>query len=205
MSPEALSAGPLTWQRLLLTGVGGQGVLSLGRWLGDTAHARGLAVSVRQVHGMSQRGGSVYSSVVIGGARSPEIPDGMADVLVSLEPMEGARVLDKVSKRTTAFVNTRPIVPGSLLSSGRPYPPLESLLGPLAETAGSLVAVDATGLAEQAGSYRATNVVMLGMLAGAELLPFPGDDLLETILSSGLPAFTEINRRAFELGQQHAG
>jgi len=188
------------WLRILVAGVGGQGVLSAGRWIGDAAHGQGLSVVVRQVHGMSQRGGSVHCSVVIGGARSPEIPDGMADVLLALEPMEGARVLAKVSRRTVALVNTRPVVPGSLQSTGRPYPALSSLLGPIEETAKSLVAVDASALAEQVGSPRSVNVVMLGMLAGSGCLHLPGDCLIGTIVGGGIPAFAEANRRAFQLG-----
>jgi indolepyruvate ferredoxin oxidoreductase beta subunit len=189
------------WRRILFAGVGGQGVLSAGRWLGDAAHACGIPVVVGQIHGLSQRGGSVHSSVAIGGARDPEIPDGMADLLVALEPMEGARALPKVSNRTSAVVNTRPILPTSLQSAQRPYPPLAALLDPLREATGSLVAVDATSLAESAGSARALNVVMLGMVAGLDLLPFEGRRVLEVILDQGLPAFADVNRRAFELGE----
>jgi indolepyruvate ferredoxin oxidoreductase beta subunit len=189
------------WRRILFAGVGGQGVLSAGRWVGDTAHACGLPVVVGQIHGLSQRGGSVHSAVAIGGARDPEIPDGMADVLLALEPMEGARALTKVSKRTAAVVNTRAILPGSLQSMQRPYPPLDALLGPLREAAGSLVALDATSLAEQAGSPRSLNVVMLGMLAGLDLLPCDGRRLLEVILSHSLKGLAEVNRTAFEAGQ----
>ena len=189
------------WRRILLAGVGGQGVLSAGRWVGDTAHACGLPVVVGQIHGLSQRGGSVHSAVAIGGARDPEIPDGMADVLVALEPMEGARALSKVSKRTAVLVNTRPILPGSLQSMQRPYPPLAALLDPLREAAGSLRVLDATSLAEEAGSSRSLNVVMLGMLAGLGLLPFDGRRLLDVILSHSLKGFAEVNRAAFEAGE----
>jgi indolepyruvate ferredoxin oxidoreductase beta subunit len=188
--------------RALIAGVGGQGVLSAGRWLGEAAFACGLPVSVQQVHGLSQRGGAVQAALAIGGARSPEIGDGMADLLVALEPMEGTRALAKLSSRTTALVNTRPLLPASLQSAGRPYPPLPSLLAPIEEAAGSLTAVDATALAEQAGSPRSVNVVMLGLLAGTGLLPFAGEALLEVILASGAATFGEVNRRAFQLGEE---
>jgi indolepyruvate ferredoxin oxidoreductase beta subunit len=191
-----------TRRRILFAGVGGQGVLSAGRWVGDAAHACGLPVVIGQIHGLSQRGGSVHASVAIGGARDPEIPDGGADVLVALEPMEGARALSKVSKRTVALVNTRPILPTSLQSTGRPYPPLSALLDPLGDAAGSVVAVDATSLATKAGSARCLNVAMLGMLAGADLLSFPGERLLETIQANALPGFAEVNRKAFQLGEK---
>jgi indolepyruvate ferredoxin oxidoreductase beta subunit len=190
------------WRRILLVGIGGQGVLSAGRWLAEAASACGVPVVVGQIHGLSQRGGSVQAPVALGGARSWEIPDGMADALVALEPMEATRVLNKVSRRTTAIVNTRPIVPISLQSSGRPYPPLTSLLGPLEEAAGSFTAMDATSLAAAAGSHRALNVVMLGMLAAAELLPFPGRRLLDVISEAGIPGLAEANRNAFRLGEE---
>jgi indolepyruvate ferredoxin oxidoreductase beta subunit len=188
--------------RILITGVGGQGVLSAGRWLGEAAATNGFSMAVSELHGMSQRGGSVRSEVGIGGMRSPEIADGMADVLVAFEPMEAARALSKLSKRTTAFVNTRPLLPSSLQSTGRPYPPLSSLLGPIGEVVGSLATVDATSLAERAGSSRSLNVVMLGMLAGSELLSLPSDGILDAIVSNALPAFVEINRDAFRLGAE---
>jgi len=190
------------WRRILLVGIGGQGVLSAGRWIGDAATACGVPVVVGQIHGLSQRGGSVQAPIALGGARSWEIPDGSADALVALEPMEGARALNKVSGRTTVIVNTRPIVPISLQSAGRPYPPLTSLLGPLEETAGSFTATDATSLAAAAGSHRALNVVMLGMLAAAGLLPFPGGRLLDVISDAGIPGLAEIDRDAFRMGEE---
>jgi len=188
--------------RILITGVGGQGVLSAGRWLGEAAETHGLSMAVSELHGMSQRGGSVQSEVAIGGMRSPEIADGMADVLIALEPMEAARALSKVSKRTAVFVNTRPLLPSSLQSSGRPYPPLSSLLGPIGERAGSLATADATSLAEQAGSPRSLNVVMLGMLAGSGLLSLTSDAILTAIVTNALPAFVKINSNAFRLGAE---
>jgi indolepyruvate ferredoxin oxidoreductase beta subunit len=188
------------WLRILFAGVGGQGVLSAGRWVGDAAAGSGIAVAIGQIHGMSQRGGSVQASVVLGGARSPEIPRGMADVLVAFEPMEGARALDRISQRTTAIINTRHLLPVSLQAAGRPYPPLASLVDPVKESAGKVIALDATAIAEEAGSPRALNVVALGMLAATGLLPFAPDVLLKAILGAGLPAFAEVNRSAFELG-----
>jgi len=186
--------------RILITGVGGQGVLSAGRWLGEAAEAHGFSMAVSELHGMSQRGGSVQSEVAIGGMRSPEIADGMADVLIALEPMEAARALPKVSSRTVAFVNTRPLLPSSLQNTGRPYPPLSSLLEPIAKNVGSLATADATSLAEQAGSPRSLNVVMLGMLAGSGFLSLPSDGILAAIVTDALPAFARINRNAFRLG-----
>jgi indolepyruvate ferredoxin oxidoreductase beta subunit len=190
------------WLRILFTGVGGQGVLSAGRWLGDAAAAHGMEVVIGQIHGMSQRGGSVQATVALGGARSPEIPNGMADVLIALEPMEAARALAKISKRTTALVNTRPLLPGSLQATGRPYPPLSALLDPIDEAAGRAIVLDASALAESAGSPRSLNVVTLGMLAGTGLLPIPAELLLNTILGTGMSAFAEVNKCAFRLGAE---
>jgi indolepyruvate ferredoxin oxidoreductase beta subunit len=116
--------------------------------------------------------------------------------------MEAARVLAKVASRTVVLVNTCPLLPASLQSRGLPYPSLEELLGPVDKLAGTVMRVDATGLAEKAGSHRALNVVMLGLLAGADLLPFAGSHLLDVVLTTGLPAFREVNRRAFEIGAE---
>ena len=190
------------WRRILLVGIGGQGVLSAGRWIGEAATACGVPVVVGQIHGLSQRGGSVQAPIALGGAGSWEIPDGSADALVAFEPMEGARALNKVSSRTTAIVNTRPILPISLQSAGRLYPPLSSLLGPLEEAAGSFTATDATSLAVAAGSHRALNVVMLGMLAASNLLPFPGERLLDVISGAGIPGLAEVDPDAFRMGEE---
>jgi indolepyruvate ferredoxin oxidoreductase beta subunit len=190
------------WKRVLFAGVGGQGVLLAGRCVGDAAVANGLEAVVGQVHGMSQRGGAVQAAVAIGGARSWEVPNGMADALVGLEPLELARALVKVSKRTTVIANTRPVLPASLQSAGTPYPPLASLLGPVGEAAGALTAVDASALASQAGSPRSLNVVMLGMLAATGVLPFPGESLQEAVLAVAGPGLERIHREAFRLGRE---
>ena len=192
------------WTRILLAGVGGQGVLSAARWIADAAFGEGLPVVAGQVHGLAQRGGSVRATVVIGGARSWEIPDGGADLFVSLEPMEALRALPKLSARTWACVNTRPILPVSLQSTSRPYPALETLLGPIREAAGSLRAMDATAMAESVGAPRSLNVLMLGMLAGSGRLPIPSEKLLQTIVETGISAFAEVNRRAFRRGVEAA-
>lgn len=192
------------WTRVLLVGVGGQGVLSAGRWLAEAAFRGGLPVVAGQVHGLAQRGGSVRTTVVVGGARSWQIPDGGADLLVALEPMEAARALPKLSAKTVAIVNTRPVLPVSLQSAGRPYPPLPSLLDPIREVVGSLVAIDATALAEAAGTPRSLNVLMLGMAAASGRSPVSPEDLVESIVAGGIPAFAEVNRRAFSLGTEAA-
>ena len=127
--------------------------------------------------------------------------NGLADVLVGLEPLEVARALVKVSKRTTVIANTRPVLPVSLQSAGTPYPPLASLLGPVGEAAGTLTAVDASALASRAGSPRSLNVVMLGMLEGTGVLPFPGESLLEALLAVAGPGLERIHREAFRLGR----
>ncbi len=188
--------------RILIAGVGGQGVLSAGRWVADAAFAAGFETVAGQVHGLAQRGGSVRASVVIGPARSWEIPAGGADVLLGLEPLEAVRALPYVSACTRAFTSVHPIPPASLQSRGLPYPDLDALLEPLRAAAGSLLTLDAFALAGEAGSLRSVNVVMLGVLAGSGLLPFPGEALLDTMIGAGVPALAEVNRKAFGLGRE---
>jgi len=120
-----------------------------------------------------------------------------AGYLKPMSPSNRNRICD-LYPRWSCYIQ---ILPGSLQSSGRPYPPLSSLLGPLREAAGSVLTTDATSLAERAGSPRALNVVMLGMLAASGSLPFPGGRILDVILEAAPPALVEVHRDAFRLGE----
>lgn len=187
---------------IFLTGVGGQGSLTASRLLGEAALAAGLNVLVGEIHGMAQRGGVVESSVRIGDVHGAMISDGGADVLLGFEPVETVRALAKAGPDTLVVSNTRPVVPFSVsLKSGR-YPPLEELLGAVRAVTKHLLALDAAAMAQQAGSGRAVNSVMLGVLAGTGRLPFPAHLLLEAILQAVPAKQAEANRRAFAAGEE---
>ena len=185
--------------KLLLVGVGGQGVLTAARVLGDAAYAAGVGAVVGQLHGMSQRGGSVECSVLFGSGDSSFLV-GDADVLLAFEPLEAARALPHVGPETVVIVNRGTIVPFQLTFRGEGYPSVDGIFETLRARGAVVYGVDGPGLVAQIGVGRTLNVVMLGALAGLGILPFGPDALLEQ-LTAHLPArFVSANRRAFELG-----
>jgi indolepyruvate ferredoxin oxidoreductase beta subunit len=195
--------------KIYIAGVGGQGSLTFSRLLGEAALAANLGVVVSEVHGMSQRGGVVESSVLIGDGQSPLIGAGDADVVVAFEPAEALRSADKISAKTAVLVNTRRTIPFTVTLGAATYPDVEPELETLRGVARSVLVFDASALAEQAGSAMAVNMVMMGALArvlreiapnGAPVL----DDatLLSTVQSKTPPKFHASNERAFALGKE---
>ena len=153
---------------------------------------------------MSQRGGSVHSSVLVGGARSPLIADGDADVYVGLEPLEALRYRAKIGPATTVVMNTERIVPVTVTMGGPPYPSVEAIERALRARAARVVALNATELAAAAGTDKAANVVLLGALCGLGAAPFDEEALFEALRANVPDRFLEVNRRAFELGRRAA-
>lgn len=186
--------------RLLLVGVGGQGVLSAARLLGEAALAEGKNVVVGQLHGMSQRGGSVESTVLFGPGRSSFIGAGAADAVLALEPLEALRAVPRLSPRTRAVVSLGRVPPFTLAQKGEPYPDLDGILASLREAAGEVVTVDGPSLAEAAGSVQALNMVMLGALAGLGVLPLD-PEAIERAIEDASPG-EDTGRRAFRLGRK---
>ncbi|MBW1872965.1 MAG: indolepyruvate oxidoreductase subunit beta [Deltaproteobacteria bacterium] len=191
---------PIKRLKLLIAGVGGQGALTAARFLGEAALSSGMPVIVGQLHGMSQRGGSVECSVIFGKGYSPHIGEGEADVVLGLEPLEVKRALPKISKHTKIVLNLGKIVPLSLAIAGKSYPPLEGILEAIREVTPHLFEIDGPGLVKQTGLPRALNVALLGALVGLEILPFGREVLWQAIVKKIPPRFLEANRQAFELG-----
>lgn len=182
---------------VLLGGVGGQGTILAGDVLAKVAAAAGLDVKLSEVHGMSQRGGSVDTVVRFGrSVFSPVIDPGTADVLVAFELMEAARWLPFVKPDGKLFVNTRTIEPLPVLTGAVPYP--DGLIALLAEE--GAVFLDADELACEAGSPKSSNVVLLGALSTG--LAFPEEAWRKVIEKRVPPKTVEANLKAFELGRQ---
>ena len=191
--------------RILVVGVGGQGVLTVARMLGDAALAAGLDVRVGQLHGMAQRGGSVEALVILGQGQSTFIGDGEADVVLGLEPLETLRALPRMSPRTRVVLSSGKVVPFSLVREGLPYPPLEDLLDQIRAVAPDLHLVDGPALLEQAGAARSLNICLFGVLAGLGVLPLDAQTLWEAVARRIPAGHLEENRRAFELGRDSVG
>ncbi|MBX6423300.1 indolepyruvate oxidoreductase subunit beta [Thermosulfurimonas sp. F29] len=186
--------------RILAVGVGGQGILLFSRVLGEAALREGYPVAMSEVHGMAQRGGVVETNIVVGAVRSPYISPGEADVLVALEPVEALRALSRCRKEATAIVSTDPVVPQIVKDGLATYPELPPLLQRLRGVLPRVYLLSGEELAQEAGSTRALNVVLLGALAATGVLPFGREAFLAALKKAVKPAYLDLNLRAFDLG-----
>lgn len=186
--------------KILVVGVGGQGALTAARFLGEAALAADLPVIVGQLHGMSQRGGSVECPVLIGPGQSSHIGNGEADIVLGLEPMEVQRALPKLSENTRVVVNRGTIVPFSLAAAGEDYPPIDEIIERVRSITKEVFEVNGPELVEKTGLPRTLNVVMLGAVAGLDMLPFDKDLLWKAIEKKIPERFLQANRMAFDLG-----
>ena len=194
MSARGLS----TPENIMIVGVGGQGSLLASKLLGHLLLNAGNDVKVSEVHGMSQRGGSVVTYVRYGDkVYSPVIDRGEADYIVSFELLEAARWLPYLRKGGHIVTNTQQIDPMPVITGAAQYP--EDLVQRMRDTGAQVDAIDCLALAEQAGSAKAVNVVLLGRLSHYFDLP---EEAWQESLSALVPEkFLELNRRAFELGK----
>lgn len=193
---------------VLIAGVGGQGTLLASKVIGNVAIARGFDVKVSEVHGMSQRGGSVvtYVKFATGSVHSPIIGYGRADVLMAFEQLEAYRNISYVKNGGAVLMNTQRINPMPVISGAAAYPEdiagkIESLLG-----VARLFRMDALGAALDAGSAKAVNMVLTGMLA--RIMDGPGqsrEDWHNVIAGSVPSRLSAVNIAAFEAGFAHAG
>lgn len=186
--------------KILLVGTGGQGVLTAARHLGEAARCSGHDVVLGQLHGMSQRGGSVESTVLIGYTGSSFIEDGEADVVLGLEPLEALRARPRMRPSTIVVTSTKAVVPQLLSQSGEPYPEIDWILSGLRAVAAEVIAVDGERIVREVGSRRPLNTAMLGALSRLGLLPFDSEQLWATIVANSSARFLDANRHAFELG-----
>ena len=184
---------------ITLTGVGGQGVITAANILGKTAVKAGINVFVSEVHGMAQRGGSVNCTVRLGDVSGPLIPKGSANAILSMEPSEALRYIQYANKKTKIITDILPVIPFTVATGDEKYPEVEKIFNELKKH-GELYKVDAAKLAKKAGALITKNVVMLGALAGSDVLPFTPDFLLEVILQSVPKKYVDVNKHAFELG-----
>lgn len=187
-------------KRILFTGVGGQGTLLASRLLGEAVMADGMDVRVSEVHGMAQRGGVVESTVILGGFQSPIISDGEADVLVSFEPLECMRASVKCSASSVVITNVSPIEPFTVKLGAAEYPDIDAWLKEAEKSFGRVYAVDAEGMAREAGTVKAVNIVLLGVLVGSGVVPVTVERMRQTIKEKVKPAFVDANLKAFDAG-----
>ena len=186
-------------KNIMIVGVGGQGTLLASKMLGYVLLQRGYDVKVSEVHGMSQRGGSVVTYVRYGKkVYSPVIDKGEADVIISFEKLEAARWLEFLKKDGTIITNTQEVEPMPVITGAAAYP--ENLIEKMQAAGAKVDAKDFLSIAQEAGSAKAVNIALMGRLS--TYFPEKSDeqwqDAIEKIVP---PKFLDLNRKAFEAGR----
>lgn len=181
----------------MIVGVGGQGTLLANRVLGNLFINEGFDVKLSEVHGMSQRGGSVVTYVRFGEkVYSPLIDEGEADFIVSFEKLEAARYASCLAENGKIIVNNRETDPMPVITGAAEYP--HGVLNSLRSKGVFVDDIDALSLAEQAGSPKAVNIVLMGRLA--KYFDFSYDTWIKSLEQTVPAKFLEMNKKAFELG-----
>lgn len=181
---------------IMIVGVGGQGTLLASRIIGNVAIAAGYDVKISEVHGMSQRGGSVVTYVKYGEkVYSPIIDKGEADIILAFEQLEAYRCLPFLKKGGKMLVNTQKIDPMPVICGNATYP--EKIIEKLSEQT-NLVTIDALELAKQAGNIKAVNVILIGLMA--QSTEIDREIWLRAIRETVPARFLEVNLKAFDAG-----
>lgn len=186
--------------KIYFVGVGGQGNVLASKLVGEAALLANIPVVLSETHGMAQRGGVVESTTVLGGAKSPTIADGCADILIAFEPLEAVRALKKVHKKSYVITSTAPLKPFSPAGNDKHYPPVDQLLTYLKDKCHTVFAFDARALAMENKNPLGLNMVMLGALYGAGLMPMDVNVQKNTIRTRTKPVFLEKNLACFDAG-----
>ncbi|MCL2627284.1 MAG: indolepyruvate oxidoreductase subunit beta [Oscillospiraceae bacterium] len=184
-------------RNIVIVGVGGQGSLLACNLMGRALLIEGYDAKVSEVHGMSQRGGAVVTYVRYGDkVHSPIVDNGQAELLVSFELLEAARWFELLAPGGTVVTNTQQIDPIPVIIGAAEYP--ENLLGKFEEKGAKVDAIDALALAQEAGSTKTVNIVMMGRLS--KYFPFKAETWQKALEETVPPKLLEMNKKAFELG-----
>ncbi len=183
-------------RNIMIVGVGGQGTLLASRILGGAVIGEGFDVKVSEVHGMSQRGGSVVTYVRYGEkVHSPIIDKGEADVILAFEELEAYRALPYLKKDGKMLVNRQKMNPMPVITGAMEYP--ENIEEKICKAADATF-IDALSLAKKAGNIKAVNVVLIGLMAKSSEISY--EKWVETIKATVPPKFLEVNLKAFDAG-----
>ena len=189
----------MTDTAIMIVGVGGQGTLLTSRILGYVAVNSGMDVKVSEVHGMSQRGGSVVTYVKMGDkVHSPIIEKNEADILLCFEQLEALRWIDYARKDASVIINTQKIDPMPVITGKAKYP--ENIIEKIKEDYPNVIAVPALEMARKCGSIKAVNVVMIGVMARS--IKVDKDIWIKAIENTVKPQFVDMNIKAFLAGYE---
>ena len=183
-------------KNIMIVGVGGQGTLLASRILGNVVINEGYDVKLSEVHGMSQRGGSVVTYVKYGEkVYSPIIDEGEADIILAFESLEALRAVPYLKKGGIMIANTQEIDPMPVITGAAEYPAdiHKKLAGVV-----NIKSVDALSLAKEAGNIKAVNVVLIGVMAKNTEIEY--EKWVKTIKETVPEKFLDVNLKAFDLG-----
>ena len=187
---------------IYLVGVGGQGIITASRIIGDAAISAGKNVLLSETHGMAQRGGSVICAARIGDTYSPLIPDGQADLILSFELIETLRALCKANEDTLVISSTEKIVPLSVSTQKLRYPTIEEVSIQTKKVARDFVPIEARRLAEDSAVPMSSNIVMVGALAGTGVTGLERRDFekgIEMNISRWVPENLDAFAKGFQI------
>lgn len=186
-------------KNIMIVGVGGQGSLLASKMLGRLLLTQGYDVKVSEVHGMSQRGGSVVTYVRYGEhVYSPIIDQGEADMIISFEQLEAARWLSYLKEGGKIVTSTQQIDPMPVITGAAQYP--DHLIEKMQAANADVDAIDALRLAEKAGSSKAVNIVLMGRVS--RYFDFPLEAWQQALVECVPPKFLELNQKAFAMGRE---
>ncbi|MDR1619449.1 MAG: indolepyruvate oxidoreductase subunit beta [Clostridiales bacterium] len=184
---------------IVIVGVGGQGTLLASKILGSLALRNDYDVRVSEVHGMSQRGGSVVTYVRMSADEpvySTIVEQEQADIVLAFEKLEALRALPYMKIDGMMIVNTQELLPMPVITGAAEYP--NDCVERIQKSSKNVIALDATGIALECGTFKAANVVLLGV--AAQKLPFSKELWMKALEENVKPQFFEINKKAFERG-----
>lgn len=188
-------------KNIMIVGVGGQGSLLASKLLGHLLLTEGYDVKVSEVHGMSQRGGSVVTYVRFGDkVYSPIIDKGQADFIVSFEKLEAARYVEYLKPDGRIVTNTQEVDPMPVITGAMEYP--SDLVEKMEDLGIAVDAMDCLSLADQAGSSKAVNIVLMGRLS--KYFDIPEEKWQQAIADCVPEKFVDVNLKAFALGRGEA-
>jgi len=189
---------------IAITGVGGQGVLTLAELLAKAVLAEGMNVRVGEIHGMAQRGGHVVCTVRIGdNASGPVIDSGSADLLVGFEPVETLREIHLVKKGGFVLMSSHIQYPVAVSMGKAEYPDNNDILDSIRKFTDKIIEIDAQKIAIEAGSPRALNMVMFGGILGTNIIPISKESALKAISEAFPKKFEKINTTAAQNGLEY--
>lgn len=184
---------------VIITGIGGQGTVSVGHLLGKIFHEAGKNLVAAETHGMSQRGGSVVFHLRIGKTFAPIITRGTADVIIAGEPMEALRVLDYLKPNGVILTNTHGILSPVALQLGMKYPHLDELLDELKAWPAKVVPIDIAEVTRDVDVGKGDNLILLGAFTKLGLIDLD-EKTVEKVVSQRWPKVIDINLTALKIG-----